>query len=70
MTDQSTIFGVSMRGWIAFTLTLGLVACVLIKIPIDTQFFTIVNSVLVAYVVQANQKKDNKDEKTSNVDSP
>lgn len=52
MNDQSQIYGVSMRGWICFVLALCLGAGVLMKIPIDTQFFTILNSVLVAYVVQ------------------
>ena len=53
-----------MRGWICFTLTLGLTLCVLWQRPIDTQYFTIINSVLVAYVVNparlvnGNGKKD------------
>jgi len=65
MNDQSQILGVSMRGWIAYTLTIGLVCCVLAKIPIDTQFFTIINSVLVAYVVQASSAKPkDKEDKT------
>ena len=51
MNDQSSIAGVSMRGWICGVLALGLTAAVLLKIPIDTQYFTIINSVLVAYVV-------------------
>ena len=62
MNDHSQIFGVSMRGWICFTLTLGLTLCVLWQRPIDTQYFTIINSVLVAYVVNparlnGNEKK-------------
>ena len=52
MNNESRIFGVSMAGWICFVLTLGLTAGVLMKIPIDTQYFTIINSVVVAYVVR------------------
>jgi hypothetical protein len=52
MNDQSRILGVSMSGWISFILAGGTVACVLMKIPIDTQYFTIVNSVLIAYVAK------------------
>lgn len=52
MTDKSRIFGVSMAGWISFVLAGGTVACVLMRIPIDTQYFTIVNSVLIAYVAK------------------
>lgn len=59
--NGSTIFNVSMRGWICLVLTIGLTACVLMKIPIDTQFFTIINSVLVAYVVQTQSKAKGKE---------
>lgn len=65
MNDQSNIYGVSMRGWICFTLTLGLSVAILLRIPIDTQYFTIINSVLVAYVVNSrptgNGAKDKPD---------
>ena len=71
MNDTSQLWGVSMRGWICLVLTLGLTACVLLKIPIDTQYFTIINSVLVAYVVtpsklQGNGGNGSKDEKAPN----
>lgn len=51
MNDQSMLFGVSMRGWICVIFALGLTAIVCLKIPVDTQYYTIVNSVVVAYVV-------------------
>lgn len=62
MNDDSRLYGVSMRGWICLVLTLALSASVLMKIPIDTQFFTIINSVLVAYVVQSRSQQQTKKE--------
>lgn len=53
MNDTSQLLGVSMRGWICFVLAAGITAAILIRIPIDTQYFTIINSVLVAYVVNS-----------------
>ena len=53
MNDTSQLVGVSMRGWICFLLALGLILSVVLKIPLDTQFVTICNSVLVAYVVNS-----------------
>ena len=41
MDTDSRLYGVSMRGWICMVLTIALSASVLMKIPIDTQFFTI-----------------------------
>jgi len=48
-----------MAGWISFVLAGGTVACVLLRIPMDTQFFTIVNSVLIAYVAKNRQLVSN-----------
>ena len=59
MKDKSRILGVSMAGWISFVLAGGTVACVLLRIPMDTQFFTIVNSVLIAYVAKNRQLVSN-----------
>lgn len=72
MNDESRIYGVSMRGWICLILTVALSACVLMRLPIDTQFFTIINSVLVAYVVQAKLVTANKgpNEKDNGSDGP
>jgi len=53
MNDQSNLYGVSMRGWICFVMALGLTIAILMRLPIDTQYFTIINSVLVAYVVNS-----------------
>jgi len=53
MSDPSEILGVSMRGWICLLIALGFTAAILMRIPLDTQYVTIVNSVLVAYVVNS-----------------
>lgn len=59
-----------MAGWIAFVLAFGLSITVLMKIPIDTQYFTIVNSVLIAYVAGPRSRKtDTDDNDTLPVDS-
>lgn len=63
MKDKSRILGVSMAGWISFVLAGGTVACVLLRIPMDTQFFTIVNSVLIAYVAKNRQLVSNGENK-------
>lgn len=53
MSDPSQLIGVSMRGWICFVMAAGLTAAILLRIPLDTQYITIINSVLVAYVVNS-----------------
>jgi hypothetical protein len=59
-----------MAGWICFILTFFLGCSVLMKIPIDTQFFTIVNSVLVAYVVTPRRKQPKADGSGDDEGSP
>lgn len=45
-----------LAGWICVIFTLGLVICVIAKIPVDTQFFTIANSVIIVFVGSAVRK--------------
>jgi cytosine/uracil/thiamine/allantoin permease len=64
MSDPSQLIGVSMRGWICFLLASGLTAAILLRIPLDTQYITIINSVLVAYVVNSRPHSNGKDQPT------
>ena len=63
MNGQRDILGVSMRGWICLVLAIGMTSAILMQLPIDTQYYTILNSVLVAYVVNSRAMEGKPDEK-------